>query len=213
MATDPNDPLAPHPERDLVLDTAALRVLAHPMRLNFLHYLRDHGPATGRRLAEHFALDSGAVSYHLRKLAGGGLIEEDVERGTRRDRWWRVTHQALYHDPADSPADASDAGAYLQSVLIAYGEALRRYSADVPHLPQEWFAVTMASERSLRLTPQQLVELKRDLVSVIDRYRDLPARSAEPDPAALPAQRAAQDLPAAARLVSVHLHTLPQVDR
>lgn len=199
--TDPErtDPLAPHPERDAVLDTAALRVLAHPMRLSFLHYLRDHGPATGRRLAAHFGLDSGAVSYHLRKLATGGLIEEDLERGTRRDRWWRVTRQALYHDPAtregdDRDADDSggqqDSRAYLHSTLLAYSDALRRYTADVPHLSQAWLNVTMTSERSLRLTPDQLTDLKRDLVAVIDRYRDLPDQ-----PAAQP--------------VSVHIHALP----
>ena len=188
------DPLAPHPERDVVLDTAALRVLAHPMRLGFLHYLRDHGPTTGRRLAAHFELDSGAVSYHLRKLAGGGLIEEDVERGTRRDRWWRVTRQALYHDPAThdggEAAAQEDNRAYLHSTLLAYGDALRRYAAEVPHLSQDWLNVTMTSERSLRLTPAQLTELKRDLVAVIDRYRDLPDEDG-------------------AQPISIHLHALP----
>ena len=193
MAPEPGDPLAPRPGRDVVLDTAALRVLAHPMRLSFLHYLRDHGPATGRRLAAHFTLDSGAVSYHLRKLAAGGLIEEDVDRGTRRDRWWRVKAQVLYHDPAtaeDGEGEQEDSRAYLNSTLLAYGDALRRYTADVPHLPQDWLNVTMTSERSLRLTSAQLTDLKRDLVAVIDRYRDLPE---EPG----------------ARPVSLHLHALP----
>lgn len=196
MPAEQTDPLAPHPERDVVLDTAALRVLAHPMRLSFLHYLRDHGPATGRRLAAHFELDSGAVSYHLRKLAAGGLIEEDVERGTRRDRWWRVARQALYHDPATLGNDEGeqDSRAYLHSTLLAYGDALRRYTAEVPHLSQAWLNVTMTSERSLRLTPEQLTDLKRDLVAVIDRYRDLPEQ-----PGAQP--------------VSLHLHALPPPER
>ncbi|GAA1984159.1 helix-turn-helix domain-containing protein [Catenulispora subtropica] len=203
MATDPHDPLAPHPERDLVLDTAALRVLAHPMRLNFLRHLRDNGPTTGRRLAGHFGLDSGAVSYHLRKLAEGGLIEEDTARGTRRDRWWRVTRHALYHDPADSPDDAAEAGAYLQALLIAYGDDLRRYAADVPRLPADWFAVAMASDRPLRLTPTQLTELKRDLISVIDRYRALSEGAEGAEGADGPESRP----------VSVHLHTLPRPER
>jgi DNA-binding transcriptional ArsR family regulator len=202
MAAEQTDPLAPHPERDVVLDTAALRVLAHPMRLSFLHYLRDHGPATGRRLAAQFGLDSGAVSYHLRKLAAGGLIEEDVERGTRRDRWWRVVRQALYHDPATHTASASDPNngegdenrAYLHSTLLAYGDALRRYTADVPHLSQDWLNVTMTSERSLRLTPAELTDLKRDLIAVINRYRDLPE---QPD----------------TQPVSIHIHALPPPER
>jgi DNA-binding transcriptional ArsR family regulator len=196
MASEPTDPLAPHPERDVVLDTAALRVLAHPMRLSFLHHLRDHGPTTGRRLAAHFELDSGAVSYHLRKLAAGGLIEEDVERGTRRDRWWRVKREALYHDPATGAGDAAeqDNRAYLHATLLSYGDALRRYAADVPHLSRPWLNVTMTSDRSLRLTPAQLTDLKQDLVAVIDRYRDLPEQGGS-------------------QPVSIHLHTLPPPER
>jgi DNA-binding transcriptional ArsR family regulator len=196
MAVEQPDPLAPHPERDVILDTAALRVLAHPMRLSFLQHIRDHGPITGRRLAAHFRLDSGAVSYHLRKLAAGGLIEEDAERGTRRDRWWRVKRQALYHDPATRDGDEGeqDSRAYLHSTLLAYGDALRRYAVDVPHLSQPWLNVTMTSERSLRLTPDQLTDLKRNLVAVIDRYRDLPEQ-------------------AGSRPVSLHIHALPSPEQ
>ncbi|GLZ79617.1 hypothetical protein Afil01_44240 [Actinorhabdospora filicis] len=46
----------------VTLDAAALRVLAHPMRLTFLGHLRQHGPATARQLATRFGLDSGAAS-------------------------------------------------------------------------------------------------------------------------------------------------------
>ena len=166
------------------------------MRLSFLHYLRDHGPATGRRLAAHFELDSGAVSYHLRKLAGGGLIEEDLERGTRRDRWWRVVREALYQDPVthDGDAAAHDSRAYRHATLLAYADALRRYTAEVPHLSAAWLNVTMTSERSLRLSPARLTDLKRELVDVVDRYRDQPE---QPD----------------SQLVSLHLHALPSAGR
>ncbi|WP_372352254.1 hypothetical protein [Streptomyces sp. KL116D] len=53
-------------------------------------------------MARQFDLDSGAASYHLRKLAEGGLIEEDTGRGNRRDRWWRALHAGSQHDPAES---------------------------------------------------------------------------------------------------------------
>lgn len=96
----------------------------------------------------------------MRKLSGGGLIEEDVERGT----------------------------------LLAYGDVLRRHAADVPRLSQDWLNVTMTSERSLRLTPDQLTELKRDLVAVIDRHRDLPEQDG-------------------AQPISIHLHALPPPER
>ena len=158
------------PRPDVTLDAAALRVLAHPMRLNILDRLRQHGPATARRLAEHFGLDSGAASYHLRRLAAGGLIEEDTERGNRRDRWWRARHRMSYHDPADPPGGEGDSRAYTQALVLAYGEQLRRLAASVPAMPGEWFEASVFSDHTLRLTPAALARLREELFEVIGRY-------------------------------------------
>ncbi|MEU9786324.1 helix-turn-helix domain-containing protein [Streptomyces phaeochromogenes] len=156
---------------DITLDTAALRVLAHPMRLALLNRLRQQGPATVRQLATHFELDSGAASYHLRRLAAGGLIEEDTERGTRRDRWWRARHRISMHDPSLSP-DATEHRAYVQALALADGETLRRVAAEVvPVLPDEWFGVSTFMSQTLHLTPGELDAMKRELAGVIERYR------------------------------------------
>ena len=165
---------------DITLDTAALRVLAHPTRLALLNRLREQGPATARRLAAHFELDSGAASYHLRRLAAGGLIEEDTERGTRRDRWWRARHRVSTHDPSVSPG-APENRAYVQALALADGEALRTAAAElVPVLPDEWFAVSAFMSRTLTLTSGELDAMKRELVGVIEGYRlREPAEGAE----------------------------------
>jgi DNA-binding transcriptional ArsR family regulator len=57
-------------EQDIRLDTATLRVLAHPIRLTVLNLLRDGGPATATRVAAELGINPGAASYHLRRLAG-----------------------------------------------------------------------------------------------------------------------------------------------
>ncbi|MCX4903278.1 winged helix-turn-helix domain-containing protein [Streptomyces sp. NBC_00878] len=165
---------------DITLDTAALRVLAHPMRLALLNRLRRQGPATVRQLATHFALDSGAASYHLRRLAAGGLIEEDTERGTRRDRWWRARHRISTHDPSTSP-DAAESRAYVQAVALADSETLRRVAGEVvPVLPDEWFGASAFMSRTLHLTPGELDAMKRELAGVIERFRVRePAEEAE----------------------------------
>ncbi|NGO15453.1 winged helix-turn-helix transcriptional regulator [Streptomyces sp. HC44] len=157
---------------DITLDTAALRVLAHPTRLALLNRLRQQGPATVRQLAAHLGLDSGAASYHLRRLAAGGLIEEDTERGTKRDRWWRALHRISVHDPATSPDDAASR-AYAQAVALADGETLRRVAAEVvPVMPDEWFDVSGFMSYMLQLTPGELDAMKGELARVIERYRD-----------------------------------------
>ena len=82
-------------------DERALEALAHPLRWRLLALLRADGPATATRLAERVQESSGLTSYHLRKLAEVGLVEEDRDRGTRRERWWRAVHEVTNWSPAD----------------------------------------------------------------------------------------------------------------
>src|SRR6187401_1254603 len=69
-----------------------LRALAHPLRQRLLGTLRLDGPATATELAVRLGTNSGATSYHLRQLADVGLVEDDPERSTGRDRAWRAAH-------------------------------------------------------------------------------------------------------------------------
>ena len=71
-------------DREIELtDPAALRAIAHPIRLGLVGLLRREGPLTaseaGRRLGE----SSGSTSYHLRQLERFGLVEEAGERRGR----------------------------------------------------------------------------------------------------------------------------------
>lgn len=179
---DPRDPLAPDPALDVTLDTAVLRVLAHPTRLALLGRLRQRGPATAGQLAEHFGLDSGAASYHLRRLAVGGLIEEDEALGNRRDRWWRALHRRSYHDPgAAAPAERQQSRSYTQAVAMHYGNHLHEVATQVvPALPYDWLAATIFADYPLHLTPGELDELKRELVTVVSTYRDRRSAGAQP---------------------------------
>ena len=55
-----------------------------------LRYLDELGPATSTTLAEALGESTGTTSYHLRVLAGAGIIEEVAERARGRERWWRT---------------------------------------------------------------------------------------------------------------------------
>src|SRR4051812_17674544 len=63
----------------LRLDAAALKVLAHPLRSRLLSALRIDGPATATDLAARLSTNSGATSYHLRKLESVGLVSDSGE--------------------------------------------------------------------------------------------------------------------------------------
>ncbi|MFI6938632.1 ArsR/SmtB family transcription factor [Streptomyces sp. NPDC050418] len=160
------------PGRDIELDTAALRVLAHPMRLNVLNLLRERGPSTASRIGDELGINPGAASYHLRRLASGGLILEEPDRGTGRERWWKSAHRQSIHDPATVPAEEHEAGlAYTHTVALAAADRLRRAAQEVPLLPQEWLDVATFSDFLLHLAPGDVDRLRAEIFEVISRYR------------------------------------------
>ncbi|MFJ7194104.1 MULTISPECIES: helix-turn-helix domain-containing protein [unclassified Streptomyces] len=159
-------------ERDIELDTAALRVLAHPLRLNVLTLLRERGPSTATRVAEELGINPGAASYHLRRLASGGLIVDEPGRGTGRERWWKSVHRQSIHDPAAAPAEQREAGrAYTQAVAVAAADRLRRAAQEVALLPQQWLDVTAYSDFLLHLTPDDVDRMRTEIFEVVCRYR------------------------------------------
>ena len=86
-------------------DGRQVRVLAHPLRMRLLGSLRIDGPATATALAEKLGTNTGATSYHLRQLAEVGLVTEDPDRGTSRQRWWQAAHDISHFDPTDFDDD------------------------------------------------------------------------------------------------------------
>lgn len=162
------------PERDIRLDTATLRVLAHPLRLNVLNLLRQRGPSTATRIAADLGINPGAASYHLRRLAAGGLIVEDEDLGTGRDRWWKAVHRQSIHDPsAGGPTDQREAGrSYTHALVLACIAHLRRAAEEVPLLPPDWADVSTYGDFTLSLAPADVARLRAELFDVIRHYRD-----------------------------------------
>ncbi len=156
---------APH------LDASGLKAYAHPLRLQMIRYLNDHGPATATQLAKHLGESTGQTSYHLRQLARHGLVEDDPGRGTGRERWWRsrsfqVDASELTVDPVLGPA----ARAVLGSVAQSRSEALGRWLAVADQAPRDWVEASLHSQSTLHLTRDEVVELDEAVLAVLDRY-------------------------------------------
>jgi DNA-binding transcriptional ArsR family regulator len=157
------------------LDARGLKALAHPLRVRMLSTLRNDGPATATQLAQRLGESTGTTSWHLRQLAEHGFIEEDPDRGTRRDRWWRAkvrSTELLVRDFAGQPEMLASIGVYLQSVLE---QNFRRAAEFIEHgdrwLP-DWQDAAAFSDWGLRLDPAGLRALLDELQAVIERHRD-----------------------------------------
>lgn len=164
------------------LDTASLKALAHPLRLQLLARLRSDGPATATMLAQVAGESTGATSYHLRQLARHGFVEDDDSRGNARERWWRAVHRGTSWDTAQLVSDPSAADAFgvlQREVLRTHVRWLESWFATMPAEDPVWLEASTNSDYALRLTPPQLRALADDLLEVVERHRE--AALAQPE--------------------------------
>ena len=154
------------------IDARSLRGLAHPLRMRILEALELDGPATSTTLSARLGESTGTISWHLRLLAEHGYIEEEPDRGTKRERWWRVPAGQTVLNPAEFRDDPETSGAlkvYLQQLVEQYYARVQNYVDE--NWSGEWqHAAELSDWRDLRLTPEELVALNNELKQVIDRY-------------------------------------------
>lgn len=163
--------------RILELDARSLRALAHPLRMRMLGLLRSDGPSTASRLADELGERSGTTSWHLRRLAEHGFIEEDTERGNGRDRWWRAAHDTTAIAKARFLDDTGSRGALdvvLRSLLDEFFEHAAVAVSELPTWDPEWVAASGFSDSNFSLTAPELEALKADIRAVLERYEREP---------------------------------------
>lgn len=173
-----------HPLRVYELDDANVQLLAHPLRLRLLALLRHDGPATATKLAERVGESSGVTSYHLRKLAGAGFIEEDPGRGTGRDRWWRSAHEATRSSPAErlGNPEAHRASVSVRREMVRWQQRLLdQWLAEEADWDKAWVDAAGANDWQLRLRPEQAKALRDEILDVVRRYHDAEAAEDDPD--------------------------------
>lgn len=161
-----------------------VRTLAHPVRSRLLSALRAYGPSTATTLAQRLGTNTGATSYHLRQLAEVGLVEDDPEHGTGRERWWRAAHEGHWWTETrfrDDPDDRA-ASEWLQAhYLRTYHRWLEDWVESQYEWPGEWRDAANNSEHEVHLTPHGLRALNDEIAEVIARHH---AHADDTDPEA-----------------------------
>ncbi len=156
------------------VDPRSLKALAHPLRMRLLALLRTEGAATSAGLARRVDESTGATSYHLRQLERHDFVEEEPERGTRRERWWRARHPLSRFDTAAFLADpaTADAATFMQRYQLDMEVRLtQRWLSEQPSWSPSWQSAATSSDWLIRLSDEQLAELKTDLEQVLEHYR------------------------------------------
>jgi DNA-binding transcriptional ArsR family regulator len=183
-----------------LIETEALKALAHPLRVALLEELSTYGPSTASGLAARLGESSGATSYHLRHLARHDFVREVEGRGTGRERWWErvpggITLSSLGKEPGSAEYAASELVAReweRHRAHLLEDFARRGHIA----LGDDWIAASELSTANLRLTLDETRELRDRLEAawsqITDEYRGRANVGAMP--------------------IQVHLNVFPVVD-
>lgn len=165
----------------LRLEAASLRVLAHPLRSRLLSELRLHGPATATELATRLATNTGATSYHLRKLEEVGLVS-DTATGAGRRRVWAAATRGHDWQPSDFAGDpeAEASLAWLaRHYQSALSERVERWADRSPDWPAQWRDTLGQGDDSVTVTAAQARAMWEEIDAVIRRFRDAGAGDPE----------------------------------
>ncbi|MFD5823181.1 winged helix-turn-helix domain-containing protein [Nesterenkonia xinjiangensis] len=160
-------------EADLQMDSKTMKAFAHPLRMAMYSYLSDKGSATATQLAKHLDESTGQTSYHLRQLEKHGLVEEDPDRGTGRERWWKpagfsLRAELLKGDPSQMPV----AQALWQHQMQERFQTLRRWMTNVTEEPQHWIESSVDSNSTSTMSAEEMRAMRDELMEVIERHTD-----------------------------------------
>ena len=157
----------------MVLDARAVKVLAHPLRSRVLSRLRTAGPATATELAAALSTNTGATSYHLRKLESVGLVTDTGEGEGKRRLWRAATDSHSWSNSAfRDDEDAATALDWLQRDYVRqFAEKAERWLDAAPNWPTEWVDVFGLNDTFVTVTPEQMRDLNARLDALLAEFR------------------------------------------
>lgn len=161
------------PPTTIRLTPESLRILAHPLRSRLLGRLRIGGPATATELAATLSTNTGATSYHLRKLESVGLVE-DTGDGEGKRRLWRASSEFHSWDPSDFAGDEDSETALnwlSHDYARHFGEQYDRWLNVSMTWPPDWQDACGSGDAMVLVTSEQLTAMRDEINEVVARYR------------------------------------------
>ncbi|GAA1920507.1 helix-turn-helix domain-containing protein [Streptomyces durmitorensis] len=157
-----------------ITDVGTLKAFGHPLRLKIYSTLRVAGPSTASQLAGQVDEAVSLVSYHLRKLAEHGLIEEaETQSEDARERWWQAAQETLsfrHEDFKDTPEGAAAHTAVVRTLIAQREEQYETYLAQQEAWGAEWRKAADQSDFLARLNPAELTRLNAEIHALVKTY-------------------------------------------
>jgi DNA-binding transcriptional ArsR family regulator len=168
-----------------ITDPQAMRALAHPVRLAILERLQRHGPATATQLAPDVGATPSVTSWHLRHLAGFGLVRDAEPGPDRRQRRWEAVARGFRFEVPQDPDDEegrSAARVLSREMFLRSGDLPNRWAAEVePDLEPAWRRLAGLANTRVTVSAEELAAIEDAIEGVLAPYvtRDETARPAD----------------------------------
>lgn len=168
-----------------ITDPQAMRALAHPVRLAILERLQRHGPATATHLAPYVGATPSVTSWHLRHLAGFGLVRDAEPGPDRRQRRWEAVARGFRFEAPEDPGDEegrSAARVLSQEMFLRSGDLPSRWAAEVePALEPAWRRLAGLAHTRVVVSADELAAIGEAFERILAPYvtRDEAARPAD----------------------------------
>jgi DNA-binding transcriptional ArsR family regulator len=152
--------------------SAIFRTLANPLRRRILSHLQQHREANSTSLARALGESTGTTSYHLRKMAEQGFVEEIAEKSGGRERWWRaLPFQIQAPEPAkmaaaEWSAAIEHARTKAEHDIDLYFRVLTQYEG-----PEGW---AQSSRSGFHMTKAELHAFFEEYLALLWKYGHTP---------------------------------------
>jgi DNA-binding MarR family transcriptional regulator len=155
-----------------IVDPAAMRALAHPLKWALMDALLVEGQATSTRCAELVGESQANCSFHLRQLARYGLVEA-APTTSKKERPWRLTTTDQSWSAIQPDERRTRAVAELERVFVEHEMTkLMRWERTAATYPETWRAAALRSAAQSWLTDAELADLGRQITELMLTYRD-----------------------------------------
>jgi DNA-binding transcriptional ArsR family regulator len=155
----------------IVTDPKMMRAMAHPARLAIMDILRREGPASATELAPRVGVSPSAASWHLRHLAGFGLVRDGEPHPDGRARRWEAAVRGFRFDVPDEPEGFSAARALTREMMAhAQGIAAQWLAEVEPGLDGEWSRAGGVSNTRVVVDTAELAAILDGIEMVLAPY-------------------------------------------
>ncbi|MGW5588815.1 ArsR/SmtB family transcription factor [Streptomyces sp. NPDC003857] len=154
-----------------ITDPKAMRALAHPVRLALLERLQRYGPATATQLSPHVGATPSVTSWHLRHLAGFGLVRDAEAGGDRRERRWEAVARGFRFEVPEGDEGQSAAHALSRQMFAGAAELPHRWLSETePEIEPQWRRIAGLANTRVVVTAEELAAIEDAMEAVLAPY-------------------------------------------